>query len=324
MRTMLALFIAVPLLAATPSRLKFDSTVCDFGTTNTPPSLTGAFTFQNAGNTPLMLRRPVTSCGCAVASVKPERLAPGERGELVFTIALTGYQRGIIEKTIYLQADAPGETGVTLRAKANLVPLYDIEPFQLSFGELRVGESTNATVRLWRTDGKPLAITTVTPSQPNISARLEPLPGSNNTALVQIKVTGEGAPRWFYERVGLRPPTATQDVAVVSIYARIVGDVVVSREEIYWAIGNRAMPGSRSFRIKAADPNRALVITNLACTLPDIVMKPGTGPGGIGYEIILELRRLPKETARGAISFDTNMATQPRVTIPITINLLKF
>jgi len=324
MRTILALFVAAPLLAATPSRLKFDSTVCDFGTTNTPPSLTGTFTFQNTGSVPMMLRRPVTSCGCAVASVNPERLQPGQRGELVFTINLGGYVRGPIEKHIYVQADNPGETGVTLIAKANLVPLYDIEPMQLSFGELRLGTVTNATVRLWRTDGKPLAISAVTPSQSNITARLESLPNSNNTALVHIAVTAEGAPGWFYPRIAFYREGSTQEVAMVPIYTRIVGDVVLSREEVYWAVVNRAMPGSRSFRVKASDPARTLTITNLACTLPEITMKSTPGLGGVGYEVTLELRRLPAQTVRGTISFDTNMPTQPKITIPITINMLKF
>jgi len=52
MRTILIAFlvaVSLPATAATPpSCLKFDSTVCDFGTTNPPPSLTGTFTFQNA------------------------------------------------------------------------------------------------------------------------------------------------------------------------------------------------------------------------------------------------------------------------------------
>jgi hypothetical protein len=324
-RTILALFIAVPLLAATkPSHLKFDSTVCDFGTTNTPRSLTGTFSFQNNGSETLTLRRPVTSCGCAIARVEPERLSPAQRGELVFTINLSNYMRGPIEKHIYVQADRPGETGVTLTAKANLIPLFDTEPMQLSFGELRVGESTNATVRLWRTDGKPLEITTITPSQPNITARLEPLPNSNNTAYVHVELKGEGLPRWFYERVGLRTATETQDVAVVPIYARFVGDVVLSREEIYWAVVNRLLPGTRTFRVKASDPARKLEIKNLTCTLPDITMQMAPGPGGIGYEITLQLRRLPPETVRGTISFDTDVPSQPKITIPITINMLRF
>ncbi len=324
MRTILTLFIAVPLLAATPSRLKFDSTVCDFGTTNTPPSLTGTFTFQNSGSTPMMLRRPVTSCGCAVASVKPERLQPGKRGELVFTITLAVYMRGAIEKQIYIQADNPGEMGVTLIAKANLIPLYDTEPMQISLGELRLNAVTNATIRLWRTDGKPLDIARLQPSQSNITARIEPLANSNNTATVQVEIKGGGTPHWFYERIGFYREGSTQEVAMVPIYARIVGDVVLSREEVYWAIVNRAMPGSRSFRVKASDPSRTLTITNLACTVPGVAMNSAPGPGGVGYEVTLELHRLPAQTVRGTISFDTNMPSQPKVTIPITINILKF
>jgi len=324
MPRILVFLVTTSLLAAPkPSSLRFDSTVFDFGATNPPPVLTGTFTFQNVGSSAVTLRRPVTSCGCAVADVKPERLQPGERGELVFNIHLSGSSRGLIQKQIYVQADSPGETGVTLTVTAHLVPLYEMEPPQLNFGDLRRGMVSNATVRVRRTDGKPLDVGVAVPSHPQISARLEPVPQSNHTALVHVALQAEGEPRWLYERVGFRTALATQEVAVLPIYARIVGDIVLNREEIYWAIANRAAPGTRSFRVKPSDPARTLEIKNLVCTLPEVVLKSEPLPGG-GYEIAIELRRVPSQTARGTISFETNMPSQPKVTVPITLQVLKF
>lgn len=91
----------------------------------------------------MTIRHPATSCGYTIASVNHERLTPSERGTIVFTLNLGSFSRGPVEKHIYVQTDSPGATGVILTVKANLVPLYDTEPMQLSFGELRVGESTN-------------------------------------------------------------------------------------------------------------------------------------------------------------------------------------
>ena len=67
-------------------KIQFDKTVYDFGVTALVESVTGTFTFQNAGDGVLQLQKPKPSCGCTVASVNPETLKPGEKGELVFTI----------------------------------------------------------------------------------------------------------------------------------------------------------------------------------------------------------------------------------------------
>lgn len=314
----------VPPLPGKPMPLRFEPHVYDFGTTNTPPSLTGTFTFQNVGSEPIRFRKPSTSCGCAIASMKPELLQAGERGELVFTISLTGFTRGPIEKQIYVMAEGFAATGMTLTAKANLIPLYESDPQQISVGDMRLGAATNMSVRLWRTDGKPLAITRLQPSLPSITARLETAPHSNSVANLHVEIKAEGTPRWMYERIGLYGENPTQEVANVPIYGRLVGDVVLSREEIYWAVANRMTPGTRSFRVKASDPNRKLEIKNLTCTLKEVAMTCQPMPGGPGYEVLLELKNLPAATTKGAISFETNIPSQPRVTVPITINMLRF
>src|SRR5271156_6599627 len=89
-----------PATAPAPAgKLQFDKTVYDFGPTSLVDSVTGTFTFQNAGVGDLKIEKPQPSCGCTVASVKPDLLKPGEKGELVFTVRVAG-QRGMLEKHI--------------------------------------------------------------------------------------------------------------------------------------------------------------------------------------------------------------------------------
>jgi len=315
---------AVSTPALPPIPVRVEPREYNFGTTNTPPSLTGTFTFQNIGNEPIRFRKPSTSCGCAVASLEPPVLPPGGEGKLTFVINLTGFTRGKIEKQIYVQAEGYSPTGTTLTIKADLVPLYENDPMQLNLGDMRLGETTNFTVRLWRTDNQPLDITRLQPSQPSIVARMEPVPGSNSVATLQIAVKAEGNPRWVYERIGLYAANPTQEVASVPIYGRFVGDIVLSREEIYWAVVNRQIPGSRSFRVRASDPKQKLEIRNLTCTLKEVALTCRPLPEAQGYEVLIELKNLPAATTKGTISFETNMPGQPRVTVPLTINMLRF
>jgi hypothetical protein len=315
--------VPLPKTSTTRPTLKFDTDAYDFGTTNAFKTLTGTFTFHNVSSVPLKFKQPQTTCGCAVARVTPDCLQPGARGELEFNLNLSLFMRGPVEKLIYLETEPAGFVNV-LHVKANLIPLYDTDPLSLNFNDIRIGSRTNATVRLWRNDTKPLEITRLAASQSNVTARLEPI-ATNNTARLQIDFRVEGPPRWFYERVYIFSTlNPTQEVAAVPIYARIVGDVVLSREEIYWAVVNLEQPGFRTLRVKASDPTRQLEIKNLACSLPYVALETAPGAGGVGYEITARLRRLPAATERGAITFDTNMPTQPRITVPLIINMLRF
>jgi len=309
--------------AAETSVLRFDKLVCDFGTTNPVPSLTGTFTFHNTGAAVLPIRKPTTSCGCAVASVRPDKLPPGGTGELVFTLSLGSGMRGQIEKHIQVQPDLPGAIPVSLAAKVNVVPLYDTDPMQVNLGDLRQGESTNVIVRVWRTDKKPLGAIALQPSQPFIAATLEPLTGTEDAATMRVQIAGNDKPRWLYERVAVLAGNPTQEVAAVNLYGRIVGEVVLSREEIYWAVVKGGTTATRSFRVRPSTPGKKFEISNLASTLKEVQLKANPLPEGQGYDVTIELRQVPAGTTRGEISFTTNLEKQPRVSLPITINVIQ-
>jgi len=80
-------------------KIQFDKTVYNFGRTSQVETVTGSFTFRNTGNAVLKLDKPVTSCDCTVASVKPESLQPGEKGELTFSLNMPSV-RSVLEKHI--------------------------------------------------------------------------------------------------------------------------------------------------------------------------------------------------------------------------------
>ena len=44
---------------------------------------------------------------------------------------------------------------------------------------------------------------------------------------------------------------------------------------------------------------------------------------GKTYEIVAKLADLPKETIRGTISIESNLPSQPKLEVPITVSVLK-
>src|SRR5579859_5308429 len=55
-------------------KIEFDRTVYDFCTTSLVESVTGTFTFTNAGDDVLKLQAPKPSCGCTVARLSSDTL----------------------------------------------------------------------------------------------------------------------------------------------------------------------------------------------------------------------------------------------------------
>src|SRR5882724_5510053 len=166
--------------ATTPApKLQFNKTVYDFGTTSLVDSITGTFTFQNTGAGDLKIEKPQPSCGCTVASVKPDSLKPGDKGELIFTVRVSG-QRGALEKHIAVPSNDPQAPKVNLSIKVEMKQVLDVTPQNIQLGNIRQGTITNVTVLVHRTDGKKLVIAKAEPSNKLLHARIEPGTGTND------------------------------------------------------------------------------------------------------------------------------------------------
>lgn len=313
-------------------KIQFDKTVYDFGSTSFVDSVTGTFTFQNAGLGELKVGKPQPSCGCTVASVKPEVLKPGEKGELIFKVNV-GAAHGSLEKHINVPSNDPQSPTVNLSIKADVKQVLEITPGQISLGGIRQGAITNVTATLRRTDGKKLAISSTQPSSKLVRARVEPVEGSNDqsSAKIVIEVEGEGTPRMLSENVKVFLDGITQPATTITINGRLLGDVTVSPEQLYWPItdpsrapaANADAQTIRRIAVTATRPDQPLEIKNLASSMADLSLEVVTIETGKTYSVVAKFTEMPKQSERGTISFETNMSVQPKITIPVTVTVLK-
>jgi hypothetical protein len=316
--------------AGTP-KIQFDKTVYDFGKTSQVTSVTGTFTFQNAGTAELKLQKPAPSCGCTVAKVIPESmtLKPGEKGELMFTVNL-GAARGQLEKHINVPSNDPQSPNVNLAIKVAVQQIFDISPLQVMLGNIHQGATTNVTVQVHRNDGKKLSITRTEVTGDLAKATVEP--GENEqSAKVVIDITGKGAPRRFGDQVKLFVDGSEQPAATIFVAGRLVGDVSVSPEVLYWGIQDpEHWPGSypetmttRRISINAAQNVNSLEVTDFKSSLKEVSLELVPGEKGKSYTLIAKLTESPKESTRGTISFDTNVPSEPKVVLPFTVNVMR-
>ncbi len=318
--------VATPPAAA--PKIQFNKTVYNFGTTSLVDSVTGTFTYQNIGAADLKLSKPQPSCGCTVASVKPDVLKPGEKGELVFTVRVGG-QRGQLEKHITVPSNDPQSPSISLSVKVDMKQIIEATPQQFSLGAIHQGTSTNLSAVLRRTDGQKLVIASTQPSSKLLTAHVEPIDGSNGQSVkLVIDAHADGAPRAINENVKVFLDGISQPAATVSVSAHLLGDVVLDHDQLYWPVTESSSSSAqdtlpvRQIKVSSVQTNQPLQITNLSTSLTNLTVELVTVETGKVYSVVAKFTESPKVSQRGSISFNTNTAVQPKIVVPVTIIVL--
>jgi len=319
----------LPALSEDAPKIQFDQTVFDFGKTSKVETVSGIFKFKNAGDGLLKIEPPKPSCGCTVASLKPDTLKSGETGELAFTLSL-GHYRTVMEKHIAVKSNDPQTPEVSLSIKVDYTPLYDVSPMTL-MPILPLGvDNTNQSATITRTDGKPLRILKLEATKPWITAKLDPdAKADSSTARIRVEIKRNGPPGRFNEYLhvyGEEQPNTP--VSAIYLYGQFLGEVLISPESLYWNVSplskNEAeRPESATTRrltIRSAD-GKTVEVKNPRSTVTGLSLELVLKEPGKVYELVAKLSEVPKATLSGNVSFETSVAAQPRIEVPVIVNV---
>ena len=158
--------------AAAQASLVWEKTTLELNPAVGAPNAVGVFKYENKGDTPVHFKgAPRTSCGCTVAALQKNEVAPGEKGEITATFNI-GDRVGQQSKTITVETDDPQNPVTVLTLKANISQLLELEP-KLVFwnaGE----EAKPKTILAKAGKGVTLKNVEVTSSSGDFSAKVEP------------------------------------------------------------------------------------------------------------------------------------------------------
>lgn len=313
-------------LSAAP-KIKFEQTMYDFGKTSQVDTVTGVFKFKNVGDEVLKLEQPKPTCGCTVVEFKSDTLKPGESGELPFTMNL-GQFRTVLEKHIIVKSNDPQTPEISLGLKVDYTPLYELSPVSLTpnlaFGVDQVEQSTTIT----RTDGKPLKIQRLDTSKSWVKATLEPgLAADATSARINIEVKRDGPARRFNEFVMVYAADKTNTpVANIYLHGQVGGELALAPEALYWSVAGKStapVPEAaivRRLKISSAS-GQALQVKNVQSSIPGMKVELVEQEKGKAYELVARLNEMPKATISGNVSFETSLASQGRVEVPVIVNV---
>jgi hypothetical protein len=318
-------------LAEGAPKIQFDQTVYDFGKTSVVATVSGVFKFKNIGDSILKVEPPKPSCGCTIAELKPDTLAPGTTGELPFTLSL-GLYRTTLEKHIAVRSNDPQTPEVSLTIKADYTPLYDINPMILSPNLAFGVNDTDQFTTITRTDGKPLCIQRLDASKPWITAKVEPgAKADDATGRIRVTIRRDGPPRRFNEFVQIYTVEQTNaPVSSIYVYGQIIGEVSLSPEALYWSIPETTNAPAerpealvlRRVAIRSAD-GKAIELKNPQSSIKGIKVELVPKEAGKVYELVARLDEVPASTVSGNVSFETSVAAQSRIEVPVIVNVFK-
>lgn len=191
--------------AQTPPQVRVDTTQHDFGKSDVGVGGQHAFVFHNTGQSPLVLTRGKSTCGCCtcVCTVRlPETAVPPGAAAAVTLEWQSKLFVGSFRQTATILTNDPDRPDVTLSLTGRFTGPVGVVPSQVSCGSLRVGQATTWAVHLYNYTPEAFDITSCEWSDPRtaecFSVDWEPLTAA------QLREEGE-ARGGYLVRIAVRP-----------------------------------------------------------------------------------------------------------------------
>ena len=307
--------------------IQFETNSVDFGKTATIDTLSGVFKFKNVGDGILKVQRPEPSCDCTESQVKPDTLAPGESGEIVYVIKLDHPLDG--QRFITVRSNDPKTPALKLTMKINHTPLYELSPKALVMTIPAGKKEAQATFTVSRGDDKPLEIDRLTGSDSSITAAFDSTSSvdENSGRIVVTVHRSSDSPSLIKGTVQMwNRNQASRPVQTISVVGQILGEVATYPSQIYWVIPdlgtNKSLYSTQSLTktIELTSVlGREVELKNPTTGIKGLNMQIVPKKPGKQFDLILKFDELPKEFSNGKVTVETSLASLPKIEIPVTV-----
>jgi hypothetical protein len=202
----------------------------------------------------------------------------------------------------------------------------------VSFGAVPIGTVTNTIIAVRRTDGKKLTVINVKSSSDLLSAKVVPQKDNGGPeSPLRVELKGGNLPRPFSEMLQLYTDDSLGAAFTIFVTAQLVGDLVIEPESLSWGMPDPKDPSqedievelSESVTVSATQTNRPLVLRNLSSNVKDLKVELVTVEKGKTYAIVATFPKRLNDSVRGTVTFETNLASMPKVEVPLEVNVWK-
>jgi uncharacterized protein DUF1573 len=169
-KNVLTLLIAFYLTSPVLAQLKFEQTEVELHPSATDANAVAHFKYENVGTNKIHINSVQTSCGCTVASLKSNDVAPGEKGEITATLNI-GNRTGMQHKNVTVMTDDPAHPQTVLTLNALIPTLLEVQPIFVFWKQDEPLQPKVITVKAGK--DSPVTKVAVTSSDPEITTKVE-------------------------------------------------------------------------------------------------------------------------------------------------------
>ncbi|MCG3138153.1 MAG: hypothetical protein HJJLKODD_02013 [Phycisphaerae bacterium] len=248
-------------IPADAPKLRVEPLEQNLGTIRQGTSTEITYTLFNDGLTPLEIQRVRSDCGCTVATLEKETLAPGEQIKLTATFDSSG-RSGQQKKQIGIYSNDPRQPVIMVSFTAEIEVLFRCQPTRtLAFRHQRRGQTLATPIIL--TPAKPdstLEILDVHYDKPGLSHVVQPAPPENAGGQQLVLTLDPEIPLGPYNctlqikmRVGSEELTA-----VMTVSGLVVADILVQPQMLFSLVASnngQELPNGR-LTLRAVDNQR--------------------------------------------------------------------
>jgi hypothetical protein len=315
-----------PLAGSGIPSIQFETNFFDFGSVTTGDTLFGTFKFKNVGTGVLKIDPPQASCECTEPKAKPDTVAPGESGEIVFTVKLDRALNG--QRLINVHSNDPKTPSVRLIIQLDYSPMYVLNPKALRL-VLPAGKQELMTgVTVTRADHKPPEVYRLTSSQEWVGATLDTPNELTNAQRINVTVRRPpGAPGPFEATVQLwSRDNAVQPLQTLRLAGEAFGEVAAIPARLYWVIPDFGKdkaaypPESLMQKIELVSVlGHEVVIKNATSNIEGMKVQVVPRKAGQTFDLMLKFDELPQKFANGKVTVATSLASLPQLEVPISV-----
>lgn len=311
-------------------KIQFQTNFYNLGKITAVESASGVFKFKNIGDGVLKVSQPEPTCGCTEAKVKPEVLAPGESGELTFTLKLEQGMDGV-QKHIRVHSNDRQNPDVLLTMQVNYTPLYYIYPMVLRVVLPAGKEEAQGYYTVTRTDGKPLGIERLTATPEWVSAAFDAAckPQESSARITVTVHRPARPPALIAASVQLWGTNQTARPAkTLFVAGDIQRELIANPSQLYWVLPdygtNKADYPAQSL-VREVELSSVLgnpvELKSATTSIKGLSLKVLTKETGKRYGLVLSFDELPQAFINGKVTVETSLASLPKLEVPVTVSV---
>jgi hypothetical protein len=271
---------------------------------------------HNIGTDSLRIQKVESDCGCTIANILREVLAPGDSVELKINFSSRHYYGNLLQRVTVFTND-PGSPRANIKLKVHVKPLAVVEPDNLDFGDVPRGSSETRTITLRAARQDSLVLERVHLPENLFTYTSRPLnePDSTGFAL-DIHVRRDAPLGDIRTRVTIET-NRTKDPIQVAVRGSVHGFFLARPNLVSFGQFKAGAIRTVSVMLEAQSPGHRR-ITAVSCSSPGLTARIATLEEGRTYEVIITATpNLAPGQLRETLLIQTDDPEQPELIVPI-------